>query len=345
MRGFVRRVLEAAGVDAEMASPWAARMIDADLLGYSTHGIAMLRTYLDRIEAGGIARSGKLEVVSDHPASFCWQAHRLSGAWAMAQATTALLDRAQHQPVVTGAIANCSHIGCLQSYLLPFVQLELVVLLSATNPGVESVAPFGGTEAILTTNPFAVGIPTRTTPILIDQSTSVTSNSAVEAYRLRGEKLPGRWLLDNRGQTTDDPAVLGTTPPGSIMPLGGETFGYKGFGFGLMVEALALALPGYGRRSRPDRFGQGVFVQVINPANFCGREAFLDEIDYLVGRCHASPPVDADTPVRLPGERALANMQRQEAEGVGVPGDVLDKLTPWLRRLSVEPPHPIAAAV
>jgi L-lactate dehydrogenase len=190
---------------------------------------------------------------------------------------------------------------------------------------------------------MAMGIPTRSEPILIDQCTSVASNAYFDGYAEAGEKLPERLLVDASGHPTDDPTVLGAEPGGSIMPLGGETFGYKGFAFALMVEAFALALPGYGRRDKPNRYGQGVFLQVIDPDKFAGSSAYLDEVDHLVASISASQQRQNHAAIRLPGHNALATMRRQHAEGVTVDGATFARLATWMKRLDIAAPAPIAA--
>src|SRR5512134_3810134 len=332
LRGFAAALLTKLGMGADMARAMAARVIDAELLGHRTHGLLFFPNYLDRIEKGHIARAGAVEVIADHGNNFAWQAKRLAGAWVMERATAELLERAGRHGVVTAAIANCSHIGCLQTYLLPFTDRGLMVILSATNPGIFSVAP---------TNPMAFGIPTSGTPILVDQSTSVASNALFNGYAARGERLPGPWLLDAEGAPTDDPNALTAKPPGTILPLGGLDFGYKGYGFGLLVEALALALPGYGRAQQPDAFGQGVFVQAVDPAAFAGRDRFLRETDHLAAACRASRPRPGVERVRVPGERALASMSEQLRDGVRISDAAVARLEPWMKKTGVGLPSPV----
>ena len=104
-----------------------------------------------------------------------------------------------------------------------------------------------------------------------------------------------------------------------------------------MSEALSLALPGHGRRFRPNRFGQGVFLQVIDPAKFAGSAGFLDEVDHLVGTVRADPG-RGGRPPRLPGERALASRADQLRNGVELHPDALTRLAPWARRAGVPLP-------
>lgn len=335
---FAALALQRCGMRAEHAEQVAARLVDAELLGHRSHGLWLLATYLERLQAGQIAREGDIRVLSDTDSAFSWHANRLPGAWVMHRAIGEIIERAASRAVVVATIAECSHIGCLQSYLLPLVERKLLVTLSATNAGVASVAPFGGIDPVLTTNPIAYGIPTRGEPILIDQCTSLGSNSFFTAFAERGESLPDEWLLDANGNPTDDPNVLTQKPPGTVLPLGGLEFGYKGFGLGLAVEALTLALPGSGRRTKPDKFGQGVFLQVLNPRLLGGLDAFLDETTHLADACHASRVRPGSPPVRLPGERALALRRKQMSAGISLADDVLARMRVWAGKLDLTMP-------
>jgi L-lactate dehydrogenase len=335
---YASDAMQRCGMRADHADQVAARMVDAELLGHRSHGVWLLATYLERLQARQIATDGEIRVLSDTDSAFSWHANRLPGAWVMHRAIEDVIERARSRAVVVATIAECSHIGCLQSYLLPLVERNLFVTLSATNAGVASVAPFGGMDPVLTTNPIAYGIPTRNEPILIDQCTSVGSNMFFAAYAARGETLPDTWLLDPDGNPTNDPHVLAAKPPGTVLPLGGLEFGYKGFGLGLAVEALTLALPGSGRRTKPDKFGQGVFLQILNPRLLGGLDAFLDETTYLADACHASRVREGLPPVRLPGERALATRREQLRDGITLTDDVIDRMKTWSNKLDLPMP-------
>lgn len=333
---YARGLLVSAGLDAALADAVADELVSADQLGHRTHGLALLAPYLEQIETGGMRLEGEHVVLADQPTAFHWSARRLPGAHVLRQAIDELVKRAASYPVVTASIAECFHIGALQIYLEAATRHDMICLIAATDPSVRSVAPFGGIDPVLTSNPLACGIPTRGDPILIDICTSTASNAGAAEYAARGEQLPGDWLLDNAGRPTADPAVLRATPPGTLMPLGGADLGYKGFGLGIMVEALALALSGYGRTTPNGRFGESVFVQVINPAHFAGRDAFLDEMQALVDASHASRPRNADSPVRMPGERAIGRRARTLVDGIDIPTAVLAALRPHAERFGIQ---------
>lgn len=334
---FVTDVLNRAGLNERFAQAMAQIMVKTELMAHRTHGLTMLPLYLGRIEAGLIKPEGEVTVLNDTPTTLSWQAHRLPGAFVVKQALAALYEKLNTFPVVTATIANCSHIGSLQTYLHEVGERKLLGVMMVTDPGAVSVAPFGAAEAVLTTNPIAAAIPTQGDPILVDQCTSLVSNSQAQSAA-PGELLPGDWLLDGQGRPSRDPAVLAQDPPGTLMPLGGSDFGYKGFGFMLMCEAFALALSGHGRREPKSRGAQGVFLQLIDPAAFSGTKAMLAETSHVAERCLAARPAEGSAGVRLPGQRAMSEMRRQSQDGIEVSSATWDGLTSIAVRLGVSLP-------
>src|SRR3712207_763039 len=119
---------------------------------------------------------------------------------------------------------------------------------------------------------------------------------------------------------------------GSLLLLGGAEAGHKGFGLALMVEALTQGLLGHGRLDAPTRWGASVYMQIIDPEAFAGRQAFVDQMDFFVDRCHANPRIDPDRPVRLPGEQASRNIAEASAKGVPVAPETAAALRAWAER-------------
>ena len=176
--------------------------------------------------------------------------------------------------------------------------------------------------------------------MLIDISASTTTNGLVGRLNRtgKGERLPGPWLIDNAGNATDDAAALLADPSGAILPLGGIDLGHKGFGLGLLVEALTSALTGYGRADGETRWGASVFLQVIDPGAFGGREAFARESGWLANACRTAPVKPGHPPVRMPGERGLKLRERQLAEGVALHSEIMPSLAAWAEKLGVALP-------
>jgi L-lactate dehydrogenase len=118
-----------------------------------------------------------------------------------------------------------------------------------------------------------------------------------------------------------------TTPRGSLLLLGGAEYGHKGFGLALMVEALTQGLAGHGRIDVPNRWGANVFLQVLDPQAFAGRDAFLTQMDFIGNACRASTPVESEGMVRLPGDQATNNITRAQNEGIALSEATLGKLS------------------
>ena len=134
------------------------------------------------------------------------------------------------------------------------------------------------------------------------------------------------WLVDNQGNASDDPRVMLGDPPGAILPLGGVEQGYKGFALGLLVEALTSGLAGYGRADGEKGWGASVFMQLLDPAAFGGRERFSRETGWLAQACRTTPVKPGNPAVRLPGERALALRRLQLQAGVALHPEVMPAL-------------------
>jgi L-lactate dehydrogenase len=197
-------------------------------------------------------------------------------------------------------------------------------------------------KPVYSPNPIAFGFPTPGDPVLMDFSTSAIAANAVQEYRARGEALPGPYLLDADGRPTDDPHALSGDRPGSILPLGGVDLGHKGFGLGLMVEALTAGLSGYGRSSAPPTTNNAVFVMLLDPQAFAGRDALLGEAGGLVDACRAA--AGSGGAVRLPGERALAHRRRALRDGIEIAEPLRAELLRRASALGVSPPAALAAA-
>jgi LDH2 family malate/lactate/ureidoglycolate dehydrogenase len=338
LQQYGESLLVASGLATDRARDVAEVLLEGDLLGHTTHGFALLPAYLDSLKHGAMERHGEPQIVTDAGSSLTWDGNYLPGPWLVRRAIAEARQRLAQHPVTTVVIRRSHHIGCLQAYLKPVTDAGLFILLTCSDPQSRTVAPHGGISPRYSPNPIAVGIPTGDVPILIDISTSSTANGLCQRLAASGEKLPGPWLVDQAGQPTDDPQVLSNGRGGSILPLGGTDLGYKGFALGLFVEALTSALGGHGRATGETRWGASVFLQLINPEQFGGREAFLRETSFFSQACLETPVAPGKPPVRLPGHAALTRRAKQLEHGIELHSTILPKLMPWAETLSVKLP-------
>jgi len=335
---FAAALVERSGVRADIARDVADVLVTGDLLGHTTHGLALLAPYLAEIEKGAMAKSGEPAIVNSRPAAQTWDGGRLPGPWLTLRALDAAAAMAATHGTGTVVIRRSHHIACLAVYLLRATERGLVAIVQSSDPIVAAVVPHGGLTPIVTPNPIAAGLPTSGDPILIDISSSITSMGFAKQQMNAGKRLPGAWLIDHEGNATDDPSALFAEPKGALLPLGGLDAGYKGFGLALLIEALTAGLSGHGRADPPEGWGGTVFVQVLDPEAFGGLAAFTRQMDHMASAAHASTPRAGVTRVRLPGEAGMARLREQRAHGVALYPTIMPALVPWAKKLGVAVP-------
>ena len=157
---FAEALLVEAGVAADRAPTIAQYLVEADLMGHTTHGLALLGPYIDELAAGRMALQGEPVVIRDTGACLTWDGRRLPGVWLTVAAIDAALERVATYGTVTVVIRRSHHIACLGAFLTRATDRGCMILLACSDPAAASVAPFGGITAVFTPDPLAVGIPT-----------------------------------------------------------------------------------------------------------------------------------------------------------------------------------------
>ena len=342
LTAFAKSLLEKMDLPSDRAAVVADILVEGDLMGHSTHGLQLLASYLKELDQGGMAVTGEPKVLADRGAAVTWDGEYLPGPWLVTRAMELAFERiAGAHPVVTVVIRRSHHIACLQAYLKRATDHGHMILLMSSDPSCGSVTPHGGRTPVYTPNPIAAGFPTDGEPILIDISTSTTTNGMTQRLYDAGQRLSHDWLIDNQGRSSSDPAVLFTDPPGAILPLGGLESGHKGFALGLLVEALTASLGGFGRADGPKRWGASVFLQIIDPAAFGGLANFKRESGWLAAACRNAAGLQGGSEVRLPGQRGLALRREYLANGVELAATIMPLLEPWAGKLGVALPSAV----
>ena len=318
LTSFAAALFEAGGMEPAKAATVAEVLVEGDLMGHDTHGLALLPPYLDGLASGDMLGRGRPEVLSGTPVVETWDGRKLPGPWLVRQASDLASTRATAFGLAAVSIRRCHHIGCLAAYLPRVVERGQIMQVWSSDPATASVAPWGGTRRVITPNPLAAGWPGKAGPVMIDVSMSITTNGMTARRRAEGARFPFDALLDAEGQPTANPDAFFTDPAGTLLPLGGMAAGHKGFGLGLLVEALTSGLSGQGRAEAPSGWGANVLVLVIDPARFGGTEGFLRESGWMADAVHANPPVKGGPAPRLPGERAWQRRTAALVEGVAL---------------------------
>ncbi len=335
---YAQSLLAAVGLEPDKARAVAEVLVEGDLMGHNTHGLALLSGYLGDLQSGAMEKRGVPTVLADHPAAVTWDGRRLPGPWLVLQAMELAATRAASQGTCTVVIRRSHHIACLAAYLKRATDQGLMMLLTCSDPNTESVAPFGGLDPVFTPNPLSAGIPTNSVPVLMDVSTSATTNGMTNRLHKEGKRLPAKWVMDGHGVAGDNPSVLFDDPKGTILPLGGMDSGHKGYGLTLLVEALTGGLAGHGRADPKEGWGATVFLQIIDPRAFAGLDAFTRQTSKVVAACHASRPASPGNAVRIPGEKGIGLASHQMHAGVELYPSILPSLAGWATRLGAREP-------
>jgi len=316
-----RKVLAASGVAADEADLVAKSLVEANLCGHDSHGVMRLPYYLDCVTKGEVVPGARFEVTKESESLVLADGHWGFGQTQARKLMALLIAKAKKTGVGVGTLIHSGHIGRLGEYCEQAAADNMVSMIMVNTHGVaRRVAPPGGTAPRLGTNPLGIGVPSKDGTLILDFGTSATAEGKVRVKKIAGQTCPEGWLLDCEGKPTTDPNTLYGTPPGTILPMGGNQ-AYKGFGLALMIEIFAGALSGgVTIREKPiNQNGNCVFMQVLNPAAMGGAEHFKAEVDQLTEFVKSCPRT-ADCPeILLPGdpERRVFNARSQN----GIPLD------------------------
>ena len=303
------------GMSEKCAEDVATVLTEGDLLGHDTHGLMLLKPYLDAITRGDMLGRGDYTELSARPAAAAWDGHFLPGPYLTLRAIERATSMARQYGTGSIVIRRSSHIAALAAYLEKPAREGFLVQIVCSDPSVANVAPFGGTEPLFTPNPMAWGIPTSGDPIMIDISASTTTVGMSSRLHQAERKGEHDWWLDSNGEPCNNPSVIFQNPPGSLLPLGGIDAGHKGFGLALFVESLTSGLSGFGRADGINIWGANVSVQVTDIEAFGEKASFHKQMDHLVEQSVKNKPADKTKPVRVPGQRGLANKKEQLENG------------------------------
>jgi LDH2 family malate/lactate/ureidoglycolate dehydrogenase len=335
---FGAKLFHAAGMPEDRARIVGKLLVEGDLIGQTTHGLAQAPGYLAQLAAGLMPKDGEPEVINDRGAAITWDGKYLSGVWLVWKAIQTAAERVKTYGTVSISIRRSHHIACLSAFLPLATEQGLMMILACSDPANDGVAPYGSYQPLYTPDPIAIGYPTDGDPVLIDISASTTTLGMAQRLAANGEKFDGDWLIDNQGNATNDPKVLQDTPPGALLPLGGMDRGHKGFGLGLFVEALTSGLGGFGRADAPSQWGASVFLQLIDPEAFGGGAAFTRETGWLANAARGAAVAEGKPPVRLPGDGALARKRAALKDGVELHPSIMPQLAEWAEKTNTALP-------
>ena len=321
LRNLAVALLQRQGAPENAARLQAGVLIEAELRGLPSHGLQRLPPLLSRLNK----RLADAHTVGTgtwkREAFLSVDGERGLGPVVLMNAMHMLKSNLRETGLAIAAICNANHIGMLAYYVEAAARDGLISIVMSTSEAL--VHPFGGTQAMLGTNPIAIGIPGGNDPFVLDLATSVVSMGKIHNHAMRGMPIPLGWAVDADGRETNDPQAAKT---GAIAPFGGA----KGYALGLAVELLVAALAGSdlapdvrGTLDDTHAANKGDLLILIDPSVGAGS---IPALGAYLDRLRRSRPLDPCRPVAIPGDGARARRATAAQAGIELPQPLLKHL-------------------
>ncbi len=339
MVAFSRDALKACGVSDADADAAARLMIEADVTGFDAHGIFRLGFYVSNLKEGRVNPKAAIKVLRRSPATALIDGDNGIGHLVVSYAANLAIELARGSGIGWVGMRNSNHAGAASIYAeIPLAQgmIGMYAAVSTAN----HMAPWGGAEALLGTNPIAIAIPAgKEAPVVLDIATSVASFGTIRQYALAGKPMPDGWVVNSAtGKPINDARKVAE---GVLLPIGD----HKGSGLALIIGLLAGVLNGaaFGHdvldmtkpADRPSNTGQ--FVMALDVARFLPPQQFAAEVDRHLHDLRTSKPLPGFDVVRLPGEDRRRRRDDRTRNGVALPAGLVKQLDELAAKLAIQP--------
>jgi LDH2 family malate/lactate/ureidoglycolate dehydrogenase len=342
---YTARVFAHLGIEPGDARLAAEILVDADLMGIDSHGIAHLPShgsYAPALRNGRVNPRPDIKVVRETPATALIDGDGGLGLITGHRAMRLAIAKATAVGTGSVAVVNSRHYGAAGYYARMAVPEDMIGL-SMTNAGPWFV-PTNARRKMIGTNPIAVAAPAgQEQPFLCDLATSTVAMGKLEIALREGKAIPAGWALDGAGQPTRDiPTVYregGLTPLGS----GVETSSYKGYALGVMVDIFTGVLSGAGYSVALGAYGGGVghFFTAWRVDAFRPVDEFKAMMDEMQRTFREAEPCDPEVPVLLPGQREFDTRAERERNGIPLHESVIKTLDDLADDLGLPRPRPL----
>jgi len=302
-------VLTKGGLSQEQAEAAAEVMGYADQRGIESHGLILLKTYIERI---------KQKIIVGNPA-YKWDLHLpnvavLDGASGMGHfmgkiAMEEAIKKAKEHTIGLVFVKNTSHYGA-SGYYTELAAKHGMIGFSTTNT-FPLMAPTGGAERVLGNNPISFSVPRENeNPIILDIATSVVAAGKLLVAESKNETIPEGWAIDKNGQPTTDPHA-GYLGGGSLLPMAS----HKGYGLALVMDVLAGVLAGSGYGTKVGHSTIGYVMMAINVNHIMPEQEFYARVEDLTGMVQSSRKAVGTEKIYLPGELEYVKQADREENG------------------------------
>jgi L-2-hydroxycarboxylate dehydrogenase (NAD+) len=359
LEAFCVRVLGRYGVPPREAATTARVLVSADLRGIASHGVARLGRYIKGLKAGYIRPGIEFGLEEPVPAIAVIDARNGIGQVVSEWAMDLAVRKARDNGVGIVTVKNSNHFGIAGYYVQKAIDADMLgVCLTNAAP---LVVPTNGAEAVLGTNPIAIGAPGDGLPLLLDMATSVVPRGKLEVADRNRKQIPVGWAVDEKGFDSHNPgqvlANMLARSGGGILPLGGrgEMFsGHKGYGLALLVDVLCGVLSGSAFGLDVDNMQKpagpagtaaprvGHFFMAVDIARFMPVEEFRQRLAALFSMLKGSKKALDQAVIYVHGEKEHIRSLLHERAGIPIAQNVFDTLRRIAEECGTEPPTTVA---
>jgi LDH2 family malate/lactate/ureidoglycolate dehydrogenase len=324
---FISSALQSEKVPAGDADIIANLMVKSDLAGADGHGIFRLPAYLKRIRAGGVNLNPHIHIEREQGATALINGDNALGHLVMNKAVDLAIEKVKQHSVCWIGSHFGNHSGAASVYVRKLAEQGYIGIYMAVG-NANHMAPWGGIDLLLSTNPIAIAVPAGDEPIvLLDIATTVAAYGKVKVAAQKGESIPDDWMIDRQGKPITDPK---RSAEGSLLPIGG----YKGYGLAVMIGLLAGALNNAAVGKGTVDFNAhhdlitntGQTIIAIDPSAFGDKEAFVKRVTDLVSDLKNSSTLPGVKAIRVPGEGAAKTMAERSRVGIPLSPELIEAL-------------------
>lgn len=338
---FAQEVLQAAGAPPEHAAVIADNLVQGELHGLASHGVSrLLEVYAERIAGGGINPRPHIAIVRRDRGCALIDGDNGPGAVVGRAAMLMAIELAKEHGSGWVAVRNSSHYGA--AFLFARIALPYNMIGFSTTNTVPQMAPFGGRDKLLGTNPLCIAVPGgKWGPIILDMATTQVSRGKVQVAIIEGKPIPLGWGVDKDDRPTTDPSKVQR-----LLPLGG----YKGYGLALIVEILSAVLSGamvgtqvgnmFNAPSTPQRLGH--FFGALDISAFGSIKEFKERMDALITYIKSSTLEEGASEIFVPGEPEARTAHINRREGIPLSQEVYAIMERLAERYGVRPLRTLA---
>lgn len=310
-KAIIMEILTRMNVKEEHAEIVADVTLDANLKGFSSHGLGRFPQYVKGLKVGTIKTDKDIEIEKETPAMALINGNHIFGHVVAYKAMEIAIQKAKETGIAVVGVHDSNHFGVAGYYSDMAIMENIIGLVIAnTEP---AVAPIGGKEPILGTNPIAIGIPSNKHYVSVDMATSASARGKLLEAMRKGQKIPENVALDEEGNPTIDPECA---LRGSILPFGA----HKGYALAFMIEIMAgpLVRAASGKAvtgtANPEVMcTKGDLIMAIDPSKFVDIEEFKEDVDEFISEIKSS----GDN-IFIPGDMEVRNVNNAKKDGLPV---------------------------